>query len=293
MNLAKKVNILIPIHNGVRETIECLKSIYGSTYKDIEVIIIDDGSTDDSQKIIHRNFDKVKFIQGDGNLWWSGGVNEGIRYVLENGGENEVVVLLNNDNIVKPDMIENLIKLVEKNPNNIVCSKVYIDGSDNRILFAGGYSSVRKSGLYINGYYEKDSEKFNKLSSVEWCGGMGVAIPLNIIRDVGYFDNINFPQYFGDADYMYRARRKGYEIIYNPSSVCWNNREQTGFHIKDNKVTFEKIKNLLFNIKSNYDLKKNFKFYFKYFSFFKGGAMLSMKYTILFLSLFKKAISSK
>ncbi|WP_180247472.1 glycosyltransferase family 2 protein [Bacillus sp. AFS031507] len=287
-----KVYILIPIFNGVNETIRCLKSIYKSTYTNFEVVIIDDGSTDNSQNIINDNFNNITFINGDGNLWWSGGINEGLRYVLDKQNESDLIVLLNNDNIIKEDMIENLVESVNKYPNSIICSKVYIDGRDNTILFAGGYASVSKSGLYINGYYNRDKAEFNELSKVDWCGGMGVAIPLSIIKKVGYFDNKNFPQYFGDADFMYRVRRKGFKIIYDPSCICWNNKEQTGFSINDERVTFNKIKKLLFNIKSNYDLKSNISFYFKHFGCIRGTSMLIMKYTILFLSLFKKVVLS-
>ncbi|NCT37349.1 glycosyltransferase family 2 protein [Bacillus sp. EB93] len=288
----RKVIILIPIHNGVNETLKCLDSVYQSTYSNIDVIIIDDGSTDDSQKIISEKYNKVKFLNGDGSLWWSGGMNEGLKYVIGNYEDEGIVILLNNDNIIKSDMIEILVKSVRMYSNSIICSKVYIEGNDEQILFAGGLAKIRKSGLYINGYYETDREKFNKMIKVDWCGGMGVAIPLNIVKDVGYFDNKNFPQYFGDADYMFRARRKGYQIIYDPSSICWNNRDQTGFSIKSDKVTWAKIKVLLFNIKSNYDLKSNFRFYLKYFGFLKGTSILCLKYFILLLSLSKKAVFS-
>ncbi|MFD4705097.1 glycosyltransferase family 2 protein [Gottfriedia sp. NPDC058432] len=289
---SEKVIILIPIYNGVNETIRCLNSVFKSTYTNVDVVIIDDGSTDNSQEIIHQRFKMVKFIEGDGNLWWSGGMNEGIRYVLENYNKDDIVILLNNDNIIKPDMIENLMKSVKKHPNSVICSKVFIDGVDNQILFAGGYASIGRAGLYIKGYYEMDNDAFNKVAEVNWCGGMGVAIPINIIKNVGLFDNKNFPQYFGDADYMYRVRKKGYKIIYDPSCVCWNNREQTGFSIADNKVSIEIIKKILFNIKSNYDLNKNYKFYIKYFGVIKGFSMLFMKYSILSLSLLKKSIYS-
>jgi GT2 family glycosyltransferase len=288
----KKVIILIPIFNGIKETVKCLDSIFQSTYQNIDIIIIDDGSTDNSQEIISERFEGIKFLQGDGNLWWSGGMNEGFKHVLENYNEDSLVILLNNDNIVRSDMVENLVSSAKKNPESVICSKVYIEGNTNQLLFAGGYASIRKSGLYISGYYNEDNVDYSKLKKVKWCGGMGVALPIHIIKNVGYFDNMNFPQYFGDADYMYRVRKKGYTIIYDPACICWNNREQTGYGIKDGKVTFEKLKGLLFNIKSNYDLKANIKFYFKYFGLIRGFSMLFMKYAILLLSLLKKTILS-
>ncbi|MGK0701213.1 glycosyltransferase family 2 protein [Priestia flexa] len=285
-----KVVILIPIHNGVTETLRCIESIYNSTYSNFDIIVIDDGSIDNSQTIINKDFKDVKFLKGNGDLWWSGGMNEGIKYTLNNYNRNDIVILLNNDNIIQNNMIETLVKSIENNPNSIICSKVYIEGADDQLLFAGGSARIKKGGLFIKGYYEADTGKFDKLKEVDWCGGMGVAIPISIIKSVGYFDNINFPQYFGDADYMYRAKRKGIKILYNPSSVCWNDRGQTGFSLGESKVNLSALRNLLFNIKSNYDLKANIKFYIKYFGYIKGSSMLVVKYTTLSLSLIKKFI---
>ncbi|SUV02262.1 glycosyl transferase domain-containing protein [Priestia megaterium] len=285
-----KVVILIPIHNGVEETLRCVESIYNSTYSNFDIIVIDDGSVDNSQTIISSAFKEVKFLKGNGDLWWSGGMNEGIRYTLNEYNKNDIVLLLNNDNIIQNDMIEVLVKSIESNPNSIICSKVYIEGAEDQLLFAGGSARIRKGGLFIEGYYEADKGNFNKLKEVDWCGGMGVAIPIPIIKNIGYFDNINFPQYFGDADYMYRAKRKGIKILYNPSSVCWNDRGQTGFSVGRSKVNLKVLRNLFFNIKSNYDLKANIKFYIKYFGYIKGSSMLAVKYTTLSLSLIKKSL---
>jgi len=280
-----KAIVLIPIHNGINETLKCLESLYNSTYLNFDVIIIDDGSSDNSSYIIREKYGLVKIIKGDGNLWWSGGMNAGISLAIDQYKDEDIVILLNNDNIVEPDMLKCLVEGVKRNPKSIICSKVFIEGDNNRVLFAGGYASIKKSGLYIKGYYELDSPELNTERNVEWCGGMGVAIPIHIIKKIGYFDNKNFPQYFGDADYMYRARKEGYKIIFDAKSICWNNREQTGYSVKS-AINIDVIKKLLFNIKSNYELKRNFKFYYRHFNIFKATSILFIKYMLLFLSFF-------
>ncbi|MBE2943849.1 glycosyltransferase family 2 protein [Anoxybacillus flavithermus] len=286
--MESKVTILIPIHNGIKHTLKCIESILNSNYSNFEIVIIDDGSEDRSSEIIKSKYPEVTIIQGDGNLWWSGAMNKGLDYAFEKG--TDYILLLNNDNIIKEDMISQLVLTAKNNANSIVCSKVYLLDDKERLFFAGGFSDYKKGGLYTEGCYELDSEKYNIFKKVEWCGGMGVLIPMTIAKDIGYFNNIDFPQYYGDADYFFRARQKGYSIVYNPRSICWNNREQTGIGLGEGKITFEIVKNILTSIKSNNNLKVNTKFYYKYFSKSEATKILLVRYGVFFARIIKRLL---
>ncbi|WP_316569291.1 glycosyltransferase family 2 protein [Neobacillus sp. YIM B06451] len=288
--MENKVAILIPIFNGIAHTLKCIESIKKSSFTNYEIVIIDDGSEDNSSKIINMKHPEITIIKGTGNLWWSGSMNKGIEYVLENLSEYDYVLLLNNDNIVKKNMIIELVKAAKYNKDTVICSKVLLMDDPKRLFFAGGYSSIRKGGLYSKGCFEIDGDLFSKDQLVEWCGGMGVLIPMKIIKEVGFFNNTDFPQYYGDADYFYRIRQKGYKILYNTSSICLNNRDQTGIYIKDEKVTLENIKGILFSIKSPNNLKVNIKFYFSHFNIFKGVSMCTVRYGVLGLRILKRII---
>ena len=103
------IHILIPVHNGLDETVKCLASLAKQTYTDYEVIVIDDGSTDGTQSYLRQNYPSVKIINGSGNLWWTGAMRKGIDWVLRNGvGDGDYLMSLNNDVILPEDTLSKL-----------------------------------------------------------------------------------------------------------------------------------------------------------------------------------------
>jgi GT2 family glycosyltransferase len=89
------IYIVIPVFNRINFTRECLISLRGQTYTDYKTLVVDDGSTDDTEEIIKREFPEVKVLKGDGNLWWTGATNMGIEYALKIGHENDFILTLN------------------------------------------------------------------------------------------------------------------------------------------------------------------------------------------------------
>ncbi|WP_088013319.1 glycosyltransferase family 2 protein [Gottfriedia acidiceleris] len=263
-----KVSIVIPIYNGIENTLICLNSLSHIKYINYEVIVVDDGSTDNSSEIILKNYPKVKLLYGDGNLWWSGGVNKGIKYALENG--SDYVLLLNNDNFIENDILEILMNVSNNYPNSIISSAVY-DSKNNELIDAGGFFSL-KQGLKLYKKYED----VNQCREIEWCGGMGVLIPKNIFENIGLFDDISFPQYYGDADFMYRARKLRYKILSVPFSKVYNNVETTGLSAKI--ANFKDLKDVLFSIRSNNNIIINWKFYKRHFGVLRTISVIISRY---------------
>lgn len=279
----KKTAIIIPIFNGIYNTVKCLDSLSKIKYKGYSVIVVDDGSTDRSSEIIQKNYPSVTVLKGNGSLWWSGAVNLGIKYAIH---ENyDYIVLLNNDNIVHETFLNNLFQLSEKNPTDIITS-VVLNSKTNELIHAGGYSS--KTGLRL---YNKE---FNKLQheyiEVEWCGGMGVLIPKHIFEEIGFFNEVDFPQYYGDADFMFRARNEGYKILVCKSSIVWNNVDSSGLDARVNK--FSDLKKVLTSIKSNNNLSVNRKFYKRYFSTKQYIEIMFYRYGYLFGGFIKRRLTN-
>ena len=112
------------------------------------------------------------------------------------------------------------------------------------------------------GKYDDDDDLLKKLEDIDWCGGMGVLIPKKIIDEVGFFDEISFPQYHGDADFMLRAKNKNKQIIVFPKLLIYNNRETTGTNNENLTMAIKSIT----KIGSNYNLKKDIEFYRRHFN---------------------------
>lgn len=274
-----KVSIIIPIHNGIELTRRCLDSLQLVNYPNYEIVVVDDGSTDNSFRIISLNYPYVKLLRGDGNLWWSGANNLAIKFVLENG--TDFILLINNDNLVEPNFISELIKSHNTHgSNSIICSKVYVLNRDKIIFFAGGSIDWSRKGLSIDGYFKVDDGAFDLEKPTQWAGGMGILIPSSVFIDGIFFDDKKFPQYYGDADFFIRACKHKYQLFYCPTSIIWNDISQTGISVcHDLRKAFQS----LISKKSKYNLARDLAFYSKHAPVFYTFKYISIKYLRFFI----------
>jgi GT2 family glycosyltransferase len=261
-----KVSILVPVFNGLSYTQKCLQNLFSQVSElknevEIFVIVIDDGSTDGTSEWIENNYPDVILLHGDGNLWWSGGINEGARYSVEKLHAN-YVLLWNNDVCTNDDYFKMLKNVVLNGSDDVITgSKIYIDPAFSTLWSVGGTFDFRTGKKTFNAYNEKDGKEFNTIKEVDWLPGMGTLVPTSIIKKIGYWDNIHFPQYHGDSDFTLRARREGFKVIIHPDLKIWNDKTNSGLWHKGKLSLFFKS---LFNIRSNFNIKKDFQFYHKH-----------------------------
>ncbi len=104
--------IVIPVDNRKEFTHQCLLSLYNQTNKNFFVVVINDGSTDGTGKMIKDKFPDIILINGDGNLWWTKAINIGIKYALKYNAK--YILTLNDDTVLKEDYIEKMIYWAEK-----------------------------------------------------------------------------------------------------------------------------------------------------------------------------------
>ena len=133
---APLVCLVIPCHNGVEDTLECLASVARMDYSRMEAIVIDDGSTDGTADLVAASYPSVTVLRGDGSLWWSGVANLGIAEARRRRAA--YILLLNNDCIVAPDLASRLLRCAGEHPHAVVGSRVYDYDSPERIWFTGG-----------------------------------------------------------------------------------------------------------------------------------------------------------
>jgi GT2 family glycosyltransferase len=265
--IMKRVALLVPVFNNLEFTKNCLRKLdellsgIRPGHIEYSVIIIDDGSKDGTSAWIKANFPDVMVLQGDGNLWWSGGVNMGAAYAI-NHGNYEYVLLWNNDIQPADNYFAELNSLIPQlTEDTIVGSKIYNMGSKNIVWSFGGRFNPWSGRLYMLGYEEEDGDKFTSPVRVDWLPGMGTLVPRKVIEKIGYWDAVNFPQYHGDSDFTYRARLSGFELKVYPQLKIWNNRENTGLK---HEGSFKKLRQLFTDTKSNFNWKMNMLFYRKY-----------------------------
>ncbi|MBN2272720.1 MAG: glycosyltransferase family 2 protein [Bacteroidales bacterium] len=278
-----QIAIIIPVYNHLSFTKQALADL-SSALKDIQeplfpVIIIDDGSSDGTGEWININYPDVHLLQGDGNLWWSGAVNMGARYALESL-KADFILLWNNDINFDGCYFRNLIRIIKENNNDtIIGSKILVEEQPDIIWSMGGYFNPVSGKHGMVGYFKKNEEVYKKVFEADWLTGMGTIIPGQIIEKLGYWDNINFPQYSGDSDFTYRAKLKGHKIIVHPDLILFNKTEHSGV---TRPHSFKQLLNLLTDNRSKSNFKRNLKFYKLYAKSCRAYMHFYWKYCLIF-----------
>ena len=186
MNLLK-ISIVIPIFNGLDYTKVCLQSLFNDIdfkAEDVKfsIVVVDDGSTDNSSNWIKSNFPEVHLQRGDGNLWWSGGINIGVRYALDQLN-TDYIIWWNNDILVDEMYFTNLVQRLKSNDiNTIIGSKVYLANQKQIIWAMGGMFNPITGEKSMVGSDFPDSEKYEDVIEVDWLPGMGTVTHKSVYK---------------------------------------------------------------------------------------------------------------
>ncbi len=257
--------ILLPVYNHLEYTKKSLGQL-SLRLGDIDdtkfhIVLIDDGSTDGTSDWVGTHFPDVIILKGDGNLWWSGAVNLGAVYALETL-QVDYLILWNNDITFDDNYFSELVTLTSGIHEPIILGpKIYIEGQSGLVWSAGGYFNRRSGKIDMYGYFKEDSDELKQVRDVDWFTGMGTIIPKQVISKIGYWDNVNFPQYHGDTDLTYRAKLGGFQLKVFPSLIIYNHIENSGI---EHQGSFKNLIKLITDIRSKSNLRKNLIFYKKY-----------------------------
>jgi hypothetical protein len=215
-----EVSIIILNWNGLEDTMECLESLQKITYLNYEVIVVDNGSVRDEAKVLKQRFGSyVNIIQNDKNYGFAKGCNIGMKEVLNKG--TDYVLLLNNDTVVAPNFLEELIVVTQRDPKiGIAGGKVYVYQNPEMVWFAGGFLN-HQAGNFTARQAWVDSGQFDEVLEVGWITGCFMLLSRQVLLTIGMFDERFF---FGgeDLDLCIRAASRGFRILFVPASKIWH-----------------------------------------------------------------------
>lgn len=236
-----KVFICIPVHNRVELTLECLKSIYGQSYRNFQVIICNDGSTDNSETAVKEKYPDVIILEGDGNLWWTGSMNRCVKRALELAGEEDFIYTLNNDTVLRRNSLSCLVSNASQ--NTIICSlNVFYNNPEKIERSAFRKTRITKRLISVTKWGEKINGR-KGLFEITTCSGKGVLLPVKVFKNVGLYDETNLPHYHADIELVHRAKQNGYKIMVSFDSVVLSHQELSGIGTitsKPNVIEFVK-----------------------------------------------------
>lgn len=214
-----KISILILNWNGKHDTLACLNSIQRLSYPQVEVIVIDNGSSDDSVESIKTQFPRYTLLSTGVNLGFAEGNNVGIRLALEGGAD--YVLLLNNDTVVAPDLLEQFMQTALLHPHaGIFGAKIFLFESPDTLDHLGGMWN-RKQGVFeLIGLREK-GDLWDSSQEIDYACGACLMIKRAVLEKVGLLE----PRFFliwEESDLCFRARRAGFLTITAPRAHIWH-----------------------------------------------------------------------
>ncbi len=219
--MVPKVTLVVLNWNNAEDTLRCLASLAQLTYSNYEVIVVDNGSTDDSVLQIRSAYDRTILIETGENLGYAGGNNLGIRYALEQG--TEYVCILNNDVIVAPDFLEPLMFELRTNPGVGVVTPLIADMNDSAHVWTLGAMIMQQTGAVTRLFTGQKVELVQTKMpfEVDVAPGSTMLVRCEVFDVVGLFSE-DFYLYYEESDWSLLVRKSDYSIYAVPASIVWH-----------------------------------------------------------------------
>jgi GT2 family glycosyltransferase len=232
-----RVAVLILNWNGRELTIDCLRSLMTVETPNVELILVDNGSTDGSVEAIRDRFgERVTVIANKQNLGFAGGNNAGIRHALDTGAD--FVLLLNNDTVVDAALIDYMLQPFADDPRvGITGPKIYYYTPRDQIWFAGGRIFLARGTSCHVGIRQTDTGQYDRRTEIDYVTGCALMASRAVFESCGLLDP-SYVAYYEDADFCMRARRAGFSIVYEPGGKVWHKiSASTGGQMSRRKIT--------------------------------------------------------
>lgn len=216
--MKSKVSVVIPNYNGKEYLENCMESLMNQTFKNFEIVLVDDASSDNSAKDIMDKYGNgngqtdIRYIFHNENKGFAQSVNDGIK-----ASKAEYVILLNNDTIADKKFVYAMLKSILRSDKIFSVSAKMLSMKDKSIMDDGGdYYCLL--GWAFSPDKDKKADKCNKRKRIfSACGGAAI-YRKKILEEIGMFDSAHFA-YLEDVDVGYRAGLYGYINIYEPDAV--------------------------------------------------------------------------
>lgn len=224
------VSIIIINYNGKHHLDKCLKSLMQIDYKNYEIILVDNNSSDDSINFVKKFYPSIVIIQLEKNYGFAEPNNIGAKRAT-----GEFLLFLNNDTIVKPNFISELVKVIKTDSKIAICQSFLLKPN----------GEIDSSGDFVDtlGRAYSSRKKVSEVREILSARGAAMLTRKESFFDLGKFDK-NFFASFEDVDIGWRAWLWGYRVVLVPSSVVYHTGGQTIKNLSD-EIRFHGIKNTL------------------------------------------------
>ncbi len=257
MNPSIKVAVVILNWNGKKFLEQFLPALLATTYREMEVIIADNGSTDDSVEFLEKKYPALRLIRFHKNHGFAGGYNLALKQV-----DAEYYVLLNSDVEVQPGWLTPMVRLLESDPSIAACQSKLLAWHNKKMFeYSGGAGGWLDKYGYpfamgrIFDICEEDRGQYDQSQPIFWASGASMMVRSRVFHEVGGFDDYFFAHQ-EEIDLCWRMQLAGYKIYSCPDSVVYHvgggtlpkgNSLKTYLNFRNNRIMLSK--NLSFSRK--------------------------------------------
>lgn len=223
MSKKRLVSAVVVTINRREELTECLESVFNSSYKPLEVVVVDNASVVPVSTWLPKRFSKVKLITSEENLGGAGGRNLGLEHT-----KGDYLLFMDDDAMADKEMIVELVKVLEGNPKaGIVQPKVY-DKKQRNMLQGIWHEINLTTGRVIGiGVNEEDKGQYDDLCEIPMAGCIWM-VKREVFEKIGGYDEVYFIPY-EDSDFSWRAGKAGFKVFYVPKAKAWHGGPKATF----------------------------------------------------------------
>ena len=239
-----RVSAIVVNWNAREDTRECIESLIKSDYPGLDIILVDNASSDGSVQYLRSLFSDITILENSTNERFARGSNKGMRFALDRG--TQYVFLLNNDAVVEEATIGRLVGALEASSSiGFVGPKILYFSKRDVIWSAGGEVNFWTGITRHRGIREKDNGRYNDSVEVGYLTGCALMAKRELVEKIGLLD----PSYYiygEDADWCLRASKAGFKIVYVPDARVWHKVSlSTGGEFSSTKLYQKTKSNLL------------------------------------------------
>lgn len=252
-----KVSIIIPHYNNYSILDECLKSLNNISYENIEIIIVDNNSTDDSFSLLNKNYKDIIIEKSKTNLGYAGGCNLGASIA-----SGEYLLFLNNDTIHDYSFLNILVEELDNN-KKIACVQPKIKNYNNKEYFdyagaSGGFIDYLVFPFCRGRIFdtiEKDCNQYESKIKVFWTSGTAFLTRRKIFNQLEGFDKRLFA-HMEEIDFSWKCYLAGYICVVAPSSIIYHHGGKTLDYNSPYK-TYLNHRNSIILLLTNYNILRS------------------------------------
>lgn len=238
-------SVIIANYNGKKYLEDCLGSLKRQTYKDFEVIVSDNASTDGSADYLRKYHPDIKLVENKSNLGFAGANNEALKEA-----QGEYILCLNNDTRLDKNCLELLHgKLISDDSIGVAFSKLLMMSEPDKLDTVGSYLSSF-GFLHHVGFMEKDEGQYDNLKEIFSPKGVCFLIRRSLIEKIGFFDERYF-SYFEESDFFWRVWLFGRTINFEPKAIVYHKIGGTCTRMASAFIDFHSFKNRIATLIKN------------------------------------------